>query len=82
MPKIHTANAQYKVRESTSMIVVMKGDATTAGSSLHFLANKGSSAPISFATTMVTNMEMQITNATSVPFVIWYKPSRLPINRI
>ena len=66
-PSIAMANAQQIVKDNTSTIVVMKGDATTAGSKRHFSASNGKIEPINFAITIVANMEILITNATNVP---------------
>ena len=47
--------------------MVIKGDATTAGSKWHFCANKGSIAPISFAIITVAKRDKQTISATISP---------------
>ena len=52
------------ISAKASTIVVIKGLATTAGSSLHFLASIGSKHPTSFAITIVINKTKETINAT------------------
>ncbi len=56
-----TDSAQNTISESASTIVVIKGDATTAGSSFIFFAIIGSVQPMSFAIITVTNIDMATT---------------------
>ena len=52
-PKRKIAKPQYKISDNASTMVVMNGLATTAGSSLTFLASIGNIQPTSFAITTV-----------------------------
>ena len=56
-----TDNAQKTISDNASTIVVIKGDATTAGSSFIFLAIIGSVHPINFAIITVTNIDIATT---------------------
>ena len=53
--RMDTESMQKIISESASTIVVMNGDATTAGSSLTAFARMGSEQPMSFAMMTVIN---------------------------
>ena len=50
---IATASKQYNIKDKASTIVVINGDATTAGSNLTFFAKRGSEQPTNLAITTV-----------------------------
>lgn len=54
---------QYIIKANASTIVVIKGLATTAGSSLTTFASSGSTQPITFAKTMLSKQTRDITPA-------------------
>ena len=66
-PRIVIESPQKTRSETTSIIVVINGFATTVGSSLSFFARSGRNAPTSFAIQIVVNNESETTSESIMP---------------